>query len=177
MKVTISGKQIELTEPLKNRVEKSLSKLDRYFSKNTEAFVTLSVLRENQTCEATIHSGNIILRVEESSTDMYQSIDNAVDVLERQLRKHKTRLEKKLKREIFAAEPMPAEFGDVEEETEFKVVRTKRFEYNPMSTEEAILQMNLLGHQFFVFSNAETDEANVVYKRKDGNYGLIELGN
>ncbi len=175
MKVTITGRHIELTEPLKQRVEKAMDKLDRYFTKDTEAYVTLSVLRENQTVEATIQSGNLMLRVEESSPDMYVSIDNTVDVLERQLRKHKTRLEKKLKREFIPAE-FPPEFGDVEEETEFKIVRTKRFAYKPMSPEEAILQMNLVGHQFFVFNNAETNEPNVVYKRKDGNYGLIELG-
>lgn len=176
MKVTISGKHIELTEGLKTRVDKAMAKLDRYFTKDTEAFVTLSVLRENQTVEATIRSGGILLRVEERSPDMYMSIDNAVDVLERQLRKHKTRLEKKLKRQIFDAEPLQAQYGSVEEEKEFNIVRTKRFDYKPMSTEEAILEMNLLGHTFFVYHNANTDEPNVVYKRKDGNYGLIELG-
>ena len=176
MKFTITGRHIELTEALKNRVESSLSKLDRYFSKDTQAFATLSVLRENQTIEVTIHSGNLILRAEESSPDMYRSIDNIADVLERQIRKNKTRLEKKLKREIISIEPAGSEYNDVEEETEFKIVRTKRFGYKPMSAEEAILQMNLVGHQFFIFNNADNGEPNVVYKRKDGNYGLIELG-
>lgn len=177
MKITISGKQIELTNALKNRVEDRFSKLDRYFHKETEAFVTLSVQREYQTVEATIHSGSLILRAEEATDDMYVSIDKAVDTLERQLRKHKTRIEKKLKKEYFDATKLsqiPYE-EDVSEEVEFKIVKTKRFEIKPMSPEEAILQMNLIGHQFFVFSNAETGSSNVVYKRKDGDYGLIEL--
>lgn len=177
MKITISGKQIELTNALKARVEDKFSKLDRYFHKETEAFVTLSVQREYQTIEATIQSGNLILRAEEATDDMYVSIDMAVDTLERQLRKHKTRIEKKLKKECFDAARLaeiPYE-DEIAEEVEFKIVRTKRFEVKPMSPEEAILQMNLIGHQFFVFENAETGDSNVVYKRKDGNYGLIEL--
>jgi len=177
MKITISGKQIDLTNALKNRVEDKFSKLDRYFHKETEAFVTLSVQREYQTIEATIQSGGLILRAEEATDDMYVSIDNAVDTLERQLRKHKTRIEKKLKKEYFeAARIKEIPYADeIEEEVEFKIVKTKRFEIKPMSPEEAILQMNLIGHQFFVFSNAETGCSNVVYKRKDGDYGLIEL--
>jgi len=108
---------------------------------------------------------------------MYVSIDTAVDTLERQLRKHKTRIEKKLKKEYFEAarlKEIPYE-EEVAEELEFKIVKTKRFEIKPMSPEEAILQMNLIGHQFFVFENAESGSSNIVYKRKDGNYGLIEL--
>lgn len=177
MKITISGKQIDLTNALKARIEDRFSKLDRYFHKETEAFVTLSVQREYQTIEATIQSGNLILRAEEATDDMYISIDKAVDTLERQLRKHKTRIEKKLKKEYFDASRL-AEIpydDDVKEEVEFKIVKTKRFEVKPMSPEEAILQMNLIGHQFFIFENADTGDSNVVYKRKDGNYGLIEI--
>ena len=176
MKITISGKQIELTNALKARVEERFSKLDRYFKKDTEAFVTLSVQREYQTIEATIHSGSLILRAEEATDDMYISIDNAVDTLERQLRKHKTRIEKKLKKDYFDASRLgEIPYEDVAEEVEFTIVKTKRFEIKPMSPEEAILQMNLIGHQFFIFENAQTGDSNVVYKRKDGNYGLIEL--
>jgi len=177
MKITISGKQIELTNALKARVEEKFSKLDRYFHKETEAFVTLSVQREYQTVEATIQSGSLILRAEEATDDMYVSIDTAADTLERQLRKHKTRIEKKLKKEYFeAARLAEIPYADeVAEEVEFRIVKTKRFEVKPMSPEEAILQMNLIGHQFFVFENAETGDSNLVYKRKDGNYGLIEL--
>lgn len=177
MKITISGKQIELTAGLKARVEDKFKKLDRYFRKDTEAFVTLSVQREFQKVEATIVSGNFTMRVEEATDDMYVSIDNSVDILERQLRKHKTKIEKKLKKEVFAAEALANyKFSDdVEEETEFKIVRTKKIGYKPMSPEEAILQMNLLDHQFFIFNNDVTDAVCVVYKRKNGDYGLIEL--
>ncbi|MBE7048517.1 MAG: ribosome-associated translation inhibitor RaiA [Ruminococcaceae bacterium] len=177
MKLTMTGKQIELTQALKNRVEDRFSKLDRYFHRETEATVTLSVQREKQVVEATVYSGSLLVRVEEATDDMYVSIDNAVDILERQLRKHKTRIEKKLKKETFEAaalEQIP--YGEtVEEETEFKIVRKKRFATKPMSAEEAILQMNLLGHQFYIFNNAESGEPNIVYKRKSGDYGLIEI--
>ena len=177
MKITMSGKQIELTPALKARIEDRFSKLDRYFHKETEAYVTLSVQREKQVVEATVHSGGLIVRVEEATDDMYVSIDTAVDVLERQLRKHKTRIEKKLKKDTFEAAALAAipYKEEVEEETEFKIARTKRFAAKPMSTEEAILQMDLLGHQFFIFTNSENGDTNVVYKRKQGSYGLIEL--
>ncbi|MBR5156537.1 MAG: ribosome-associated translation inhibitor RaiA [Clostridia bacterium] len=177
MKITMSGKQIELTPALKARIEDRFSKLDRYFHKETEAYVTLSVQREKQVVEATVHSGGLIVRVEEATDDMYVSIDTAVDVLERQLRKHKTRIEKKLKKDTFEAAALAAipYKEEVEEETEFKIARTKRFSAKPMSTEEAILQMDLLGHQFFIFTNSESGDTNVVYKRKQGSYGLIEL--
>ncbi len=177
MKITISGKQIELTEGLKKRIEDRFAKLDRYFHKDTEAFVTLSVQRELQKVEASIVSANLTMRVEEATDDMYVSIDNSVDILERQLRKHKTKIEKKLKKDVFEAEALAnAKFDDdVEEEKEFKIVRTKKFSFKPMSPEEAILQMNLLGHQFFIFNNDKTEAPNVVYLRKNGDYGLIEL--
>ncbi len=178
MKITMTGKQIELTQGLKDRITDRFSKLDRYFHKETEATVTLSVQKEQQVVEATVYSGSLIMRVEEATSDMYTSIDNAVDILERQLRKHKTRIEKKLKKDTFDAAFL-AEIPYskiVEEEDEFNIVRKKRFTTKPMSAEEAILQMNLLGHQFYIFQNAETSETNVVYKRKSGDYGLIELG-
>ncbi|MBE7022349.1 MAG: ribosome-associated translation inhibitor RaiA [Ruminococcaceae bacterium] len=177
MKITMTGKQIELTEALKSRITDRFKKLDRYFSKEPEAAVTLSVQRDKQVVEATIYSGSLMVRVEEATDDMYVSIDNAVDILERQLRKHKTRIEKKLKKETFEAaalEQIP--FNEpIEEETEFKIVRRKKFTNKPMSPEEAILQMNLLGHQFYLFNNDETGDPNLVYKRKTGDYGLIEL--
>lgn len=176
MKITLTGKQIELTEGLKARVEDRFSKLDKYFSKDTEAFVTLSVQREDQVVEATIHSGNLILRVEEATMDMYMSIDNAVDILERQLRRNKTKLEKKMKKEfvetvVFDQIAAPAP----EDEEEIKIVRTKKIESKPMSPEEAVLQMELIGHAFFIFTNSDTGETNVVYRRKKGDYGLIEV--
>lgn len=177
MKITITGKQIALTEGLKSRVEDRFAKLDKYFFKDTEAFVTLSVQREDQVIEATIHSGNLLLRVEEATTDMYSSIDNAVDILERQLRKNKTKLEKKMKREYienlaFDNIPVIKEEDDGED---IKIVRTKKIESKPMSPEEAVLQMELIGHTFYIFTNAETGDTNVVYRRKKGDYGLIEV--
>ncbi len=177
MKITMSGKQIELTPALKARIEERFARLDRYFHKETEASVTLSVQREKQVIEATVQSGGLLVRVEEATEDMYVSIDTAVDVLERQLRKHKTRIEKKLKKDTFDAAALASiPFSEpVEEATEFKIARTKRFAVKPMSVEEAILQMELLGHQFFVFTNAETGASNIVYQRKQNTYGLIEL--
>lgn len=176
MKITITGKQIALTEGLKARVDDRFAKLDKYFYKEAEAFVTLSVQREDQVIEATIHSGNLMLRVEEATTDMYSSIDNAVDILERQLRKNKTKLEKKMKKEYVEN----LAFDNIAEivengEDDIKIVRTKKIESKPMSPEEAVLQMELIGHTFFIFTNAETGETNVVYRRKKGDYGLIEV--
>ena len=139
MKITITGKQIDLTDGLKARVEEAYAKLDKYFSKETEAIVTLSVQRDEQIVEATIRSGNLIIRVEESTPDMYISIDTSVDVLERQLRKNKTRLEKKMKREFTETvifDKIPELPTDVEDT---KIVRTKVVETKPMSPEEAVL--------------------------------------
>lgn len=175
MKITITGKQIGLTDGLKARVEDRFSKLDKYFYKDTEAVVTLSVQREEQVVEATIRSGSLILRVEEATTDMYMSIDNAVDILERQLRKNKTRLEKKMKKEFVETVAFDNILAYPESEGDLKIVRTKKIESKPMSPEEAVLQMELIGHNFFIFTNGETGETNVVYRRKKGDFGLIEV--
>lgn len=175
MKITITGKQIGLTDGLKTRVEERFSKLDKYFYKDTEAYVTLSVQRDDQVVEATIHSGSLILRVEEATTDMYTSIDNAVDILERQLRKNKTKLEKKMKKEYVENVAFDNILDSAEVEDEIKIVRTKKIESKPMSPEEAVLQMDLIGHSFFIFTNGETGDTNVVYRRKKGDYGLIEV--
>ena len=175
MKITITGKQIDLTDGLKARVEEAYAKLDKYFSKETEAIVTLSVQRDEQIVEATIRSGNLIIRVEESTPDMYVSIDTSVDVLERQLRKNKTRLEKKMKREFTETvifDKIPELPTDVEDT---KIVRTKVVETKPMSPEEAVLQLDLIGHEFFIFTNDKTGDKNLVYRRKKGGYGLIEI--
>lgn len=173
MKTIITGKNIEVTEGLKERVTKKISKLDKFFNNETEAHVTLSVQRLRQTAEVTISFNGIVLRAEESNEDMYVSIDKAIDLLERQIRKNRTRLERRLHENNFRIEDLKFT-EEVPEEKEFKVVKSKRFAFKPMDVEEAILQMNLLGHEFFMFSNAETQKVNVVYKRKDGNYGLIE---
>ncbi|MGI6668619.1 MAG: ribosome hibernation-promoting factor, HPF/YfiA family [Acetivibrionales bacterium] len=173
MKFIISGKNFDVTDSLKERVAKKLGKLEKFFNAETEAHVRMSIQRNRPILEVTIPTNGIILRAEVSGDDMYSCIDKAEDILERQIRKHKTRLEKRLHTGVFKPEYFSKDI-DVEEETDFKVVRTKKFDVKPMPVEEAILQMNLLGHEFFVFSNAVTNQVNVVYKRKDGNYGLIE---
>lgn len=173
MKFIISGKNIEVTEALKDKITKKIGKLDKFFNPNTEVHATLSVEKTRQMIEVTITSNGIVLRGEESNEDMYTSIDKVVDKLERQIRRNKTRLEKQLREGAFRSEDV--EFDtNVDEEREFKIVRSKKFAIKPMDVEEAILQMNLLGHEFYMFSNADTKEVNVVYRRRDGNYGLIE---
>lgn len=173
MKFKFTGRKIDVTEGLRDYTTSKLSKLDKFFGEEAGADVTLSVQKDNHIIEVTIYHKGIIYRAEVSDTDMYAAIDRVEDVLERQIRKQKTRLEKQLKTGAFNDTP---EFGDVEEETEFKIVKTKTYENKPMSVEEAILQMNLLGHNFYIFNNADNMDKNVVYKRKDGNYALIELG-
>jgi len=175
MNIRITGKNFDVTDALKERVNKKLGKLDKFFKPGTEAQVTMSMQRNRYILEVTIITGGITLRAEVNEDDMYTCIDKAQDILERQIRKHKTRLAKRLYEGVLdQPDAFRPDIDDVEEEKEFRVVRTKRFAVKPMPVEEAILQMNLLGHEFFVFSNAETNQVNVVYKRKDGNYGLIE---
>lgn len=173
MKIIITGKNIDVTEGLKERVTKKIKKLDKFFTNETEAHVTLSVQKTRQIVEVTITFNGIVLRAEESNEDMYASIDKTVDLIERQIRKNRTRLERRLHEQDFSFENVKFT-EDVPEEKEFKIVRSKRFAIKPMDVEEAVLQMNLLGHEFFMFFNADTKQVNVVYKRKDGNYGLIE---
>ncbi len=172
MKLQITGRKINITDGLREYTVNKLSKLDKFFGDEATGDVTFSVQKDNHIIEVTIHHKGIIYRAEVTEPDMYASIDRVEDVLERQIRKQKTRLEKKLKAGAFEA---PAEFGYIEEEPEFKIVKTKTYSAKPMSAEEAILQMNLLGHSFYIFNNSDTMDKNVVYKRKDGNYGLIEL--
>ncbi len=174
MKFKITGKNFDVTEALKDRVNKKLGKLEKFFNPQTEAQVTMSIQRNRHILEVTIPFGGITLRAEVAGEDMYACIDKAEDILERQIRKNKTRLSKRLHSGAFEQPDAFRADTFVEEETEFRVVRTKKFAVKPMPVEEAILQMNLLGHEFFMFSNAETNQVNVVYKRKDGNYGLIE---
>ncbi len=173
MKLIISGKNFDVSEALKERINKKIGKLNKFFNPETEAHITMGIQKNRHLLEVTILSNGITLRAEITSEDMYTSIDKAVDILEGQIRKNKTRLEKRLYTGVFKPEYFSSDIA-IEEETDFKVVRTKRFAIKPMPTDEAILQMNLLGHEFFVFSNADTNEVNVVYRRKDGNYGLIE---
>ncbi|KAB3539650.1 ribosome-associated translation inhibitor RaiA [Alkaliphilus pronyensis] len=174
MKVIVSGRNVEVTDALRNSVEAKISKLEKYFNKDAEAQATLSVEKQRQILEVTIPINGSLLRAEEATEDMYTSIDRVVDKLSRQLRKHKTKLENRnIKYETIRFENIPA-LKEEDSPFEAKIVKTKRFAIKPMSSEEAVLQMELIGHNFFVYANSETDEVNVVYKRKDGNYGLIE---
>lgn len=178
MNYNIIGRRVEVTDGLRERIYKRLNKLEKYFKDDPEVRVTLSASKGRHTIEVTIFSKGIIYRAEDTDTDMYAAIDKVVDVIERQMRRHKTHLEKKLKKEAFELPyALPDEQDSVTEEKTFNVVKVKKFNVKPMSVEEAILQMNLLGHQFFVFDNSETNAASIVYKRKDGNYALIERAN
>ena len=173
MKFIISGKNITVTEGLKTAVQDKLSKLERYFTPDTEVVVTLSVEKERQKIEVTIPVKGNIIRSEQVSNDMYVSIDLVEEVIERQLRKYRTKLASK---KMNVAENFSEAFidSDADEDEEIKIVRTKRFGMKPMYPEDACVQMELTGHDFFVFRNAETDEVNVVYKRKGNTFGLIE---
>ncbi len=175
MRIKVSGKNFDITEAIRERVEKKLSKFEKYFDPITEAHATLSVERERHIIEVTIPFNGVMLRGEEATDDMYVSIDNVVEKLEKQFRKQKTRLERRIKDGSIRFENMvPFQAGDEDYEDEIKIVKKKRFAIKPMSPEEAVMQMELLGHTFFVFSNADTEEVNVVYKRKHGDYGIIE---
>ena len=172
MRYIISGKNIEVTEGLKNAIYEKLDKLDRFFTKETECVVTLSVEKFRQKAEVTIPMKGNILRAEEEGDDMYVSIDVVAELLERQVRKFKTKITNYNKgTDTFS--PVFLE-EDIEDDDEVKIIRSKRFAIKPMDPEEACIQMELLGHNFYVFNNSETDEINVVYKRKGNTYGLIE---
>ena len=172
MRYTISGKNIDITPGLKAAVENKLGKLDRYFSPDTEAQVTLSVEKGRQKIEVTIPIKGSMIRAEQDSDDMYVSIDLVEEIIERQIKKYKTKIiDKKQSAASFSDTFMQEE---VEYEETVNIVKTKRFAMKPMDPEEACLEMELSGHSFFVFRNSETDDVNVVYKRKGNTYGLIE---
>ncbi|MDK2856668.1 MAG: putative sigma-54 modulation protein [Bacillota bacterium] len=175
MRITIRGKNIEITPALRDYVEKKVGKLAKLLDDITEATVTLGVERERHMVEVTAPVGGRLLRGEVVSGDMYASIDMVIEKLEKQIEKYKTRLARKVKNGSvldIAAGMAAGPAGRDDDEP--RLVRTKRFPIKPMPVDEAILQMNLLGHDFFVFRNAETEEVNVIYRRRDGNYGLIE---
>ncbi|MEG0297052.1 MAG: ribosome-associated translation inhibitor RaiA [Clostridium sp.] len=176
MKITVVGKNIELTPALKEMIQKKISKLDRYFEQDVEARATLSVQRNRQIIEVTIPFNGVILRVEEATDDMYKSIDLVEVKLERQIRKQRTKLTRKNNESLrySAINQMAFASESIEEEDDAKIVKTKNFIVKPMHEEEAILQMELIGHNFFVYQDANTNKINVMYKRKDGNYGLLE---
>ena len=163
---TVRGKNIEITPSLREYVEKRVGKVTKYFEKVGEISVLLTVHKGRHIVEVTVPvQGGVLLRGEEATMDMYTSIDLVVEKLERQIRKQKTKLERRFRQGGFKAEALADEYA---------VVKTKRFHVKPMDVQEAIMQMNLLNHNFFVFRDAETEEVNVVYRRTDGNYGFIE---
>ena len=176
MKFNIIGRRYDLTDKIKDYVEKKLGKLDKFFKDESEARVVIGTIKDNDYIEATIYVGGMMYRAEASDKEILAAIDKIVDVIERQIRKNKTRLEKKIKRDATLDNMLISgtTYTEGEETKEFEIVKTKRFTVKPMSSEEAILQMNLLGHNFFVFKNQDTDEMNIVYKRKDGKYAIIE---
>lgn len=182
MQFTIRGQQIDVTDALREYVDKKLSKLEKYFEAppTSEGSVTLGVVRGLHTVEVTIPLAGVTLRAEDRSDDMYASIDAVVDKLERQIRKHKTKLNRKFRQEglktLFVDGASAVVAVEEQDYDDLEVVRNKRFTMKPMDVEEAILQMNMVGHNFFVFSNIDTSEVSVVYKRDDGKYGLIEQG-
>lgn len=172
MKFIISGKNIDVTEGLRTAVQDKIGKLEKYFSPETEVHVTLSVEKERQKIEVTIPVKGNIIRSEQVSNDMYVSIDLVEEIIERQLKKYKNKLvDKQQQNSHFQQEYID---NDYMEEEDIKIVRTKKFDIKPMYAEDACIQMELLGHSFYVFCNAETDQVNVVYKRKGDTYGLIE---
>lgn len=185
MNFNIRGENIEVTAPLREYAEKKIGRLERYFETKptSDVNVTMNVIRGLHNVEVTIPLPGVLLRAEERNNDMYASVDLVVEKLERQIRKHKTKVNRQYRqegglrslfKENFEAALNSAAATSVEEELEYDLVRTKRFNLKPMHVDEAILQMNMVGHTFFVFSNIETNDVNVVYKRNDGKYGLIE---
>ncbi|WP_155591990.1 ribosome hibernation-promoting factor, HPF/YfiA family [Lysinibacillus cavernae] len=176
----IRGENIEVTPAIREYVENKIEKVERYFNEdvNANANVNLKVYNDKQTkVEVTVPMKNLTLRAEERHNDMYAAVDLIVDKLERQIRKHKTKVNRKFRERegaglYFATSQAVADAST--EEEEYSIVRTKQFDLKPMDQEEAVLQMNMLGHDFYVFTDAESNGTNIVYKRKDGKYGLIE---
>ena len=174
MKFIISGKNIEVTEGIKAAIEEKLGRLDKYLVDDTIVNVTLSVQKGRQKIEVTIPMKGHIIRAEEGSEDMYVSIDLVVDVIERQIRRYKKKLIDKKQSALAFSQAFIEEEEDTSYEDDIQIVKTKKFAMKPVNPEEACLQMEMLGHTFFVFLNSETEQVNVVYKRKNGTYGLIE---
>lgn len=172
MNFIISGKNVDITEGLRSAVTDKLSKLEKYFTPDTEIHVTLSVEKERQKIEVTIPVKGNIIRSEQVSNDMYVSIDLVEEVIERQLKKYRTKLISQ--KQSVASFTKSFIEKEEEQDDDIKILRTKKFDIKPMYPEDACIQMELLGHNFFVFCNAETDQVNVVYKRKGNTYGLIE---
>ncbi len=174
MKITITSRKVTLKNNFKERVEKKLSKFNRIFGDDALANVTVTLEKNRQTVEVTIKHNGMVYRAENTASEMNDALDTVVDILSRQIRKNKTRLEKKIKSQSLYDYLSEEQFSEPEEESDYKVLKSKQFPVKPMEVEEAILQMNLIGHQFYMFRNFDTNEINVVYKRKNGSYGLLE---
>ena len=174
MELTVRGKNLEITDALRAHAEKHTGKVQRYFDKPVKLNVLLRISNMTKTCEVTAFVDGTILRGVEKSDDMYKSIDLVFDKIERQIHKYKTRLAKKFKGRNVLNKQFIEQKDTIKQESEFEIVRQKKFAMTPMSPEEAILQMNLLGHNFYMFLNAEIDNISVIYRRDDGKYGLIE---
>ncbi len=173
MQIALRGKNVQVTQALREYVEKKVGKIEKYFDGLSNVQVTLEVEKDRRIVEVTIPINGMILRGEEVTGDMYSSIDLVMEKLERQIERYRTQIFRKFRRDGGKL-PAREERPEPEESQEFKVVKTKRFAMKPMPVDEAIMQMNLVGHDFFVFENAETEKVNVVYRRRDGDYGLIE---
>jgi putative sigma-54 modulation protein len=184
MELTIKGKNMEVTDRLRDYVHQKVGRLDRYLPTISEAWVELSVegtraAEDRQVCQLTVRSNGTILRAEERSDDMFTSIDTVLGKMYRQIARYKGKRQNRWRGAGMAAEPLPMEFVDMDVEEEgARIVRSKRFPMTPMHTEEAVEQMELLGHDFYIFFNSSVDAVNVLYRRRDGNYGLLqpELG-
>jgi len=170
MNITYIGRHVTVYEDQKQLVEKKLAKFDRYFPGQADAVVTFRKIRDNECMEITISVGNTLFRAEEQADKYATALTRCIDTIEGQIRKNKTRLEKRMRSSFVAPEPIS---GEAEDDAEAFRIRTKRFTLKPMTAEEAILQMNLLGHDFFVFRSSEDDCLAIVYQRKNGGYGLI----
>ena len=176
MKFTIIGRKTEVPNKVRDYAEKKLSKLEKFFREEANTRVVFGTIKDNDYIEVSISASGMIYRAEVTEVDFMTATDKAVDIIERQIRKNKTRLEKKIKKDALADKIMinGYNFDEPEDIQEFDIVKTKRFIVKPMSVEEAILQMNLLGHSFFIFKNTATNEMNIVYKRNDKKYAVIE---
>ena len=176
MKFTIIGRKTEVPNKVRDYAEKKLSKLEKFFREEANTRVVFGTIKDNDYIEVSIFASGMIYRAEVTEVDFMTATDKAVDIIERQIRKNKTRLEKKIKKDALADKIMinGHNFDEPEDKQEFDIVKTKRFIVKPMSVEEAILQMNLLGHSFFIFKNTATNEMNIVYKRNDKKYAVIE---
>ena len=174
MKFNIHGKKLDVTDSIKSYIESKIGRLDKYFENpsNITATVLIKLRGNDQVVEATINANKFILRAEEANKDLYASIDKVSDKIERQIRKNKTRMSKKVNKEYI--KDFVLNFEEPEENDNV-IVKRKTIEDKPMSEEEAILQMELIGHEFFAFRNIDTNDVNIIYKRKDGDYGILEL--